>query len=168
MIYLEARPMRTLEDAIALLQMAINIEFGTLPPYLYALYSIKPGTNAPASSRIKSVAMEEMVHMCLACNILNALGTNPVLTAPTYPGPLPGGISGGGKEALVIHLFPVVDLDQILGLQAKRLAVPGVALVGKWNHRIDPVVAAIELEGWAEPARRSPVPPGRSVCSQRL
>lgn len=106
MIYLEARPMRTLEDAIALLQMAINIEFGTLPPYLYALYSIKPGTNAPASSRIKSVAMEEMVHMCLACNILNALGTNPVLTAPTYPGPLPGGISGGGKEALVIHLFP--------------------------------------------------------------
>jgi hypothetical protein len=44
--------------------------------------------------------------MCLACNILNALGTNPVLTAPTYPGPIPGGISGGGKEALTIHLLP--------------------------------------------------------------
>ena len=59
-----------------------------------------------ASSRIKSVAMEEMVHMCLACNILNALGTNPTLTVPTYPGPLPGGITGGGKEPLIIHLFP--------------------------------------------------------------
>jgi hypothetical protein len=90
-------------DPIALLQMAIAIEFSTLPPYLYALYSIRPGTNAEAASRIKSVAMQEMVHMCLACNILNALGTNPVLTAPTYPNPLPGGI---GSE-LTVHLLPL-------------------------------------------------------------
>jgi hypothetical protein len=50
--------------------------------------------------------MQEMVHMCLACNILNALGNNPTLTASKYPGPLPGGISGGGKEPLIIHLLP--------------------------------------------------------------
>src|SRR5262245_61460413 len=106
MIYLEAKRPETLQDAITLLQMAIELEFGTLPPYLYALYSIRPGTNPVASDRIKAIAMEEMVHMCLACNILNALGTNPILTAPTYPGPLPGGISGGGKEALIIHMFP--------------------------------------------------------------
>ncbi len=106
MLFVEARSIATVDDAIELLQMAIGIEFSTLPPYLYALYSIRPDTNAAASSRIRAVAMEEMVHMCLACNILNALGTNPVLTAPTYPGPIPGGISGGGKEALTIHLLP--------------------------------------------------------------
>jgi len=44
--------------------------------------------------------------MCLACNILNALGTSPTLTTPKYPGPLPGGISGGGNEPLIIHLLP--------------------------------------------------------------
>ena len=106
MLFVEARSIATVDDAIELLQMAIGIEFSTLPPYLYALYSIRPDTNAAASNRIRAVAMEEMVHMCLACNILNALGTNPVLTAPTYPGPIPGGISGGGKEALTIHLLP--------------------------------------------------------------
>ena len=90
------------DDPIALLQMAIALEFSTLPPYLYALYSIRPGTNAEAAARIKSVAMEEMIHMCLACNIANALGANPVLTAPTYPGPLPGGI---GSD-LTVHLLP--------------------------------------------------------------
>ena len=47
--------------------------------------------------------------MCLACNILNALGTNPVLTAPKYPGPLPGGITGGGKQALTIHLLSLFE-----------------------------------------------------------
>ncbi|MFK5012155.1 ferritin-like domain-containing protein, partial [Klebsiella pneumoniae] len=28
-----------------MLQTAIGVEFGTLPPYLYALYSIMPETN---------------------------------------------------------------------------------------------------------------------------
>src|SRR5262245_62341295 len=106
MIYLEFKAIETVDDAIELLQMAIALEFSTLPPYLYALYSIRAGTNAAAFERIRFVAMEEMVHMCLACNILNALGTNPTLTAPTYPGPLPGGISGGGTKPLIIHLFP--------------------------------------------------------------
>ena len=106
MILLQFKRIEKLEDAIPLLQMAIGLEFSTLPPYLYALYSIKPDTNAEASSRIKMVVQEEMIHMCLACNILNALGTNPALTAPKYPGPLPGGITGGGKQPLIIHLLP--------------------------------------------------------------
>jgi hypothetical protein len=106
MIYLKFKRIEKIEDAIELLQMAIKLEFSTLPPYLYALYSVRPGTNAEASSRIKAVTMQEMAHMCLACNILNALGTDPALAVPTYPGPLPGGITGGGKEPLIIHLLP--------------------------------------------------------------
>src|SRR5262249_32652210 len=64
MIYLEFKDIETVDDAIELLQMAIALEFSTLPPYLYALYSIRPGTNAAAFERIRFVAMEEMVHMC--------------------------------------------------------------------------------------------------------
>jgi hypothetical protein len=104
MIQLKFRAINTIDDALDLLQMAIGIEFSTLPPYLYALYSIMPGTNAVAADRIRSVAMQEMVHMCLACNISNALGKTPKLAAPTYPGPLPGGIGAGGT-ALIVHLL---------------------------------------------------------------
>jgi hypothetical protein len=89
-----------------MLQTAIGVEFGTLPHYLYAQFSIPPGQNVPAAARIKSVVLQEMIHMCLDCNILNALGGDPVLTPPVYPGPLPGDIGPPGGEPLTIHLLP--------------------------------------------------------------
>lgn len=163
MIFLKFRPINTLDDALELLQMAIELEFSTLPPYLYALYSIKPGTNAEASGRIRSVAMEEMVHMCLACNILNALGKNPVLTAPNYPGPLPGGISGGGKQALIVHLYPFskesmaqamsieepesgpIDFPHELALEA---AAPTFTTIGQFYHHLDSFLANRPASDW--------------------
>ncbi len=166
MIFLEFKPINSMEDAIELLQMAIGLEFSTLPPYLYALYSIRPGTNTVASSRIRFVAMEEMVHMCLACNILNALGTNPVLTAPTYPGPLPGGISGGGKEALIIHLLPfskdamaqamaieepeggAIDFPHTLALEAQ----PSFMTIGQFYNHLDRFLATLPTSTW-QPGR---------------
>jgi hypothetical protein len=42
MIFLEFKRIETVDDAKELLQMAIELEFSTLPPYLYALYSIRP------------------------------------------------------------------------------------------------------------------------------
>lgn len=77
MIRLQLTPLNTVEDAQAMLQTAIGVEFGTLPPYLYALYTIRPGTNSQAAQLIKSVALQEMIHTCLACNMLNALGGTP-------------------------------------------------------------------------------------------
>jgi hypothetical protein len=52
----------TLDDALELLQMAIEFEFSTF----YALYSIMPGTNAEASRRIRFVAMERVRHAPVA------------------------------------------------------------------------------------------------------
>jgi hypothetical protein len=57
------------QDAQSMLQTAIGVEFGTPPPYLYALYSIKPEMNPEPYRRFKSVALREMIHMCLASNI---------------------------------------------------------------------------------------------------
>src|ERR1700742_2534422 len=96
MIRLQLNKLTTVQDAQQLLQTAIGVEFGTLPPYLYALYSIRPGTNAAAYERIKSIVLQEMVHFGLACNILNALGGRPALNPQTYPGPLPGDIGPDG------------------------------------------------------------------------
>jgi hypothetical protein len=162
MIFLQFRRINTLDDALDLLQMAIELEFSTLPPYLYALYSIMPGTNAEASSRIRAVAMEEMVHMCLACNILNALGKNPVLTAPTYPGPLPGGISGGGKQALIIHLYPFSkeSMAQAMAIEEPEdgpidfphemlaEAAPTFMTIGQFYNHLDSFLATLPASQW--------------------
>jgi ferritin-like protein len=75
------------------LQLAIELELSTIPPYLCALYSIKEGTNPVATNIIKSVVVEEMLHMSMAANLLNAVGGAPVINSPAsvpkYPSFLP-------------------------------------------------------------------------------
>jgi hypothetical protein len=51
----------------------VELEHATIPPYLCALYSIREGTNQTAAQIIRSVVMEEMLHMVLASNVLNAI-----------------------------------------------------------------------------------------------
>jgi len=78
------------------LQAAIELEHSTIPVYQTALYSIKPDANPEASAIISSVLREEMLHMAIAANVLNALGGAPVIDKPgfipVFPGPLPMGI----------------------------------------------------------------------------
>lgn len=77
------------------LHAAMQLEHATIPPYLTALYSILPGTNAVARDILRAVAVEEMLHLTLAANLLNAVGGRPDLTAlgfvPLYPTALPDG-----------------------------------------------------------------------------
>lgn len=56
------------------LQIAVKLEQSTIPPYLTALYSIKDGHNAESALLIRSVVMEEMLHIVLAANVLKAIG----------------------------------------------------------------------------------------------
>jgi CDGSH-type Zn-finger protein len=77
-------PLTTIDDLRTHLQWAIEIEHSIIPPYLCALYSIKPGTNREAVEAITSVFIEEMLHMTLAANVLNAVGGAPVLDAPDF------------------------------------------------------------------------------------
>jgi len=77
------------------LHKAMQLEHATIPPYLMALYSIEPGTNSDATYVIRVVVVEEMLHLTLAANLLNAVGGTPDLTArgfvPLYPAGLPDG-----------------------------------------------------------------------------
>jgi CDGSH-type Zn-finger protein/uncharacterized Fe-S cluster protein YjdI len=72
----------TVDDLRQHLQWAIELEHSTLPPYLCALYSIKDGHNTEAVEVIQSVFLEEMLHLTLAANILNAVGGSPQLDKP--------------------------------------------------------------------------------------
>lgn len=85
----------TVEDLHYYLIQGLMIEHATLPPYLTALYSLKPGSNLEAFHFIRTVAVEEMLHLTLIANVFNAVGGNitGVLTnpdfVPTYPTNLP-------------------------------------------------------------------------------
>jgi hypothetical protein len=85
----------TVEDLHEYLYKAIQLEHATIPPYLTALYSIHPITNSDATHILRVIAVEEMLHMTLAANILNAVGGTPDLNrpkfVPLYPSPLPDG-----------------------------------------------------------------------------
>jgi hypothetical protein len=86
------------------LQTALELEHSTIPPYLCALFSLKPGSNYWPAAVIRSIVREEMLHMALVCNLLNAVGGTPRIDqpsfVPTYPGPLPGGL----RPYLTVHL----------------------------------------------------------------
>jgi hypothetical protein len=97
---------------IAALQRAIELEHSTIPLYLYALYSLDQERNRAIAKLIKSVVVEEMLHMVLAANVVNALGGRPEIAKvnfiPHFPGHLPGGVEG----QLALHLRPF-SLDQL-------------------------------------------------------
>ena len=86
----------TLESLREHLQWAIELEHFTLPPYLCALYSLDAVRNPEASEVVASVLVEEMLHMTLAANLLNAIGGRPRLDTsqmlPVYPRCLPHGV----------------------------------------------------------------------------
>ena len=88
-----------IEDLRCMLQTAIRLEFSTLPPYLTAFFSIREGCNVEVEDLIRSVVLQEMLHMAQAANLLIALGGRPIINsrcfAPVYPGPLPGGVTPG-------------------------------------------------------------------------
>ncbi len=106
MLYLERQQLETIEDLHAALANAIKLEFSTIPPYLTALFSIRPGHNAAAATIIRSVVIEEMLHLSLACNLLNAVGGCPDLVdaVPTYPTELPMGIGDQPGRTFVVPL----------------------------------------------------------------
>jgi hypothetical protein len=102
------------EDPVENLQLGLGLELSVLPPYLYALWSIKPrsegasGAAVEASNVLRVVAYEEMLHVGLLANILNALGAAPCLTRylMRYPGSLPGHVTKG-RYAFEVGLRPL-------------------------------------------------------------
>lgn len=87
----------TVDELKAHLYLAMQLEHATIPPYLTALYSIKHGSNVDAVKVLRVIAVEEMLHLTIAANLMNAVGGKPDLTTkgfvPSYPAYLPDGES---------------------------------------------------------------------------
>jgi len=106
------RDSRSKEEVVGLLkenlQVAVMLEFSTIPPYLTAYWSIH-GTSAfaeRAKKNILSVIQEEMLHLAMACNMLNAIGGKPVLNDPSHLPSYPCALPGHSKtnNAFLVHL----------------------------------------------------------------
>lgn len=68
------------EQLFDLLNEAFKIELTTIPLYLSALFSIKD--EGEASKLIRSVAKDEMKHLFIVSNLLNAIGKSPPYPLP--------------------------------------------------------------------------------------
>ena len=100
-----------LKDA---LQLAMQLEFSTIPPYLCAQWSIDPNNDpSNVADTIQAIVVQEMFHFALAGNMLTAIGGLPEVAdrnfIPTYPThTLPGNIA----QVLAVDLQPL-STDQL-------------------------------------------------------
>lgn len=135
---------KELEVLQAHLQTAIELEHSTIPPYLCALYSIKDGYNVEAAQIIKSVVLEEMLHMILASNVLIAIGGKPDLThskfVPEYPTFLPH-----SDEAFKVNLWMFSQSAIETFLKIEHPAPPKAPPQGHRYSSISQFYEAIEL-----------------------
>ena len=133
-----------IEELYPMLQNAIELEHSTIPPYLTAMFSIKPGKNVEDRKIIHSIVIEEMMHMTIAANILNALGGQPYINnsdfVPEYPGPLPMGIGNGlivslekySKECVKNVFMEIEEPENPLVFRSAALAVQDYSTIGQF------------------------------------
>src|SRR5271157_2434991 len=88
----------TIEKLHEYLYHAMQLEHGTIPVYLTALYSLHPGSNSDAHHIIRTVAVEEMLHLSLVANVMNAVGGTPDLTQPDFVPPFPAYLPDGETD----------------------------------------------------------------------
>jgi hypothetical protein len=85
-------PIDTPESLRRHIELAMRVELSTIPPYLFAMYSIED-QSSDAAMLIRSIVAEEMLHAALATNLLLAVGGNPSYGdrtyVPAYPMDLP-------------------------------------------------------------------------------
>jgi hypothetical protein len=145
-------PITSLASLERHLQWAIQLELTTIPPYLCALYSIKDGHNLPAQALIRGVVMEEMLHVTLAANLLNAIGGTPRLAhadvVPRYPGKLP---HSNGK--LTVKLLPFSPAAIAAFRAIEHPAPAGARPEGHAYHTIGQFYEAI-ADGFGDRARQ--------------
>lgn len=118
------------------LQQAVELEFGTIPVYLCALWSIKDNLH-PVAVSIRNVVQEEMLHLALASNLLASIGGQPKIYDTTkkglrYPTKLPGGV----HAEMTLKLSGLTDdaLDDFLEIELPNEPITLAPFEGKYSH----------------------------------
>jgi hypothetical protein len=160
--YLDAvRAASTPRDLHRSLQSAIVLELATIPPYLTAYFSLKPGENDDVADLVRSVVIEEMLHLTIAANVLNAVGGRPVIDSRDsvldYPSPLPMGTAGG----LIVHIGPMSLRQNEMFMRIEQPEDPIAERPGKDVVTIGDFYAAIidKIKDFGEPAFATPSAP---------
>lgn len=149
------------EELKKALQAAIELEHSTMPPYLYAMYSLLDTHDANNDHRsiarlLKEIVIDEMAHMLLNCNLLISIGGHPVIYSekfvPNYPTQLPGCVA----DDFVVPLKKVsrdtirtvfmrieepndpLDIDTV-PLEALEAASEPVRTIGEFYRRLQKV-----------------------------
>jgi hypothetical protein len=152
MIEIKALPINDIDGLRDALQNAIKLEHATIPPYLTAFYTLS-GSSASVSFAkrlIRGIVNQEMLHMALACNILNAIGGAPRIAdpsfVPNYPGHLPMGVEASVEvhlkrysRDLVEHTFMTIEEPEVpLKIPVKRalVAVEEIRTIGQFYAAI--------------------------------
>ncbi|HEY3467208.1 MAG TPA: ferritin-like protein [Amycolatopsis sp.] len=133
----------TVDDLRRHLQWAIELEHATIPPYLCALYSLDAARNPEPAQVVGTVLAEEMLHLALAANLLNAVGGEPRLDTPEllppYPHPLPH-----GDRSVHVQLVPFGPEALELFLRIEQPASADDPPEGEEYRTIGQFYAAIE------------------------
>ena len=109
---------KDIEDLYEMLAAAIQLEHATIPVYLTALYSLHSETNLEANQIIRAVLIEEMLHMTLSANVLNAVGGTPDLLSDDFMPAFPTYLPDGEKDFKVpIASFSKKTLETFLKIE---------------------------------------------------
>ena len=131
------------EALLEQLQTAVSLEQATIPAYLTALFSIKRTANRQAAENIRSVLIEEMLHLALVSNVISSIGGHVTLTGrhvPSYPLEMSfKGVQFADRK-FQVHLAPFEEetVRTFMAIEEPR--------------RPEMMVAALELKKIAVPA----------------
>ncbi|MFE5586140.1 ferritin-like protein [Kitasatospora sp. NPDC056531] len=125
---------RTLPALRMYLQAALEVEHLTIPVYMTGMYTIRPGTNRTAYYAIRAVLLEEMLHMTLVANLLNAVGGSPVVDSRVvaeYPAKLP--FSGDSVPKIGLQHFSPDALRTFLRIEQPKSMTPNAVPGSGWT-----------------------------------
>lgn len=150
---------QNVDELIQYLQVAVQLEHFTIPLYLTAMWSLKPGpTTNDHRGILRSVVLDEMLHLGLVANLLVAVGGKLKINDPTwvpqYPDVLPG-ISD--PEVFGLEVFSQTQVQRFLRIELPEhgpisrgagLGLPGGATfktIGDFYSAIDQALATLTL-----------------------
>ena len=143
----------TIENLQEQLQEAVELEFATIPLYMTSLYSIVDGCNSEIYDLIRSVLIQEMLHMVQAANILIATGGTPIVDnasfVPRFPGHLPGCVHPNLTVYLdkfnISHVFDVFTIIEAPNITCVGHQVPQLSnhTIAQFYHEIEDCIKTL-------------------------
>lgn len=102
------------------LQGILELKYAVIPSYLTALFSLRDAANKAIREILHGAVVDEMLHVALIANVLNATGCSPILTGQRltrcYPARLP--LDAAGVELGLKKFSPALVRDVFMPLEA--------------------------------------------------